>query len=121
MSDMKPKAAIITLGGVDYPLMFTLNAIDDIQDHFNIAIGDLGTLFEDDQKKIKAVRYLLTVLVNEGLDCEADETGEQRPHVTERFVGRKINTQNMNELVTAIYGAFSGSLPDAEENPQTGQ
>ena len=51
MSDMKPKAAIITLGGVDYPLMFTLNAIDDIQDHFNIAIiclrsnADDGTWF----------------------------------------------------------------------------
>ena len=56
---------------------FTLNAIDDIQDKFDISIENLTELFDNSKTNIKAIRYLLTVLINEGIDYKNDETGEK--------------------------------------------
>lgn len=114
MSDLKPKGTKLKLGNNEYGLRFTLNAIDDIQDYFDISIQDLGKLFKDPKNQIKNLRYLLTVLINEDIDCVKDETGEDKPHVSERFVGRHIDAQNMNQMITAIYKSFSDGSPKPE-------
>jgi hypothetical protein len=38
MSDLKPKGTKIQLGNQQYGMRFTLNAIDDIQEHFDVPI-----------------------------------------------------------------------------------
>lgn len=116
MSDMKPKNTKIILGGKEYGLRFTLNAIDDVQEHLDMPISQLPTILNDEMKRIKGLRYLLTVLINEAIDCEIDEGGENRPHVEERFVGRQINADNVNSLVSAVYASFSGATPDSGED-----
>ena len=115
MSDMNTKSTGLILNGKEYGLRFTVNAIDDIQEHFDIAIGELGTLFEDPKKQMKSIRYLLTVLINEGIDCKNDETGEKTPHVDERFVGRQINMSNISEVRSAIFGSFNSKLSEEED------
>lgn len=117
MSDMNPKPTTIILGGKEYGLLFTLNAIDDIQDKFDISIENLTELFDNSKTNIKAIRYLLTVLINEGIDYKNDETGEKTPHVNERFVGRQINAQNMQEAIQAIVSSFSSGAPEGDESP----
>jgi hypothetical protein len=116
MSDMNPKPTPIKLGDKEYGLLFTINAIDDIQDHFDIAILDITELLNDPKKQIKAIRYLLTVLINEGIDWQNDHGGDE-PHVDERYVGRLITAQNINYVVGSILAAFSSGAPESDETP----
>ena len=118
MSDLKPKPVTIELGGKEYGLLFTLNAIDDIQDRLDIPISGIGDLLSDERMAFKGLRILLTILINEAIDDA--ETGG--PHVEERWVGRKITMDKIDELKDAIYASFADALPEGEdENPPTGQ
>lgn len=116
MSDLRPKGTKIKLGNNEYGLRFTLNAIDDIQDHFDMAIEDLNKLFDDSKTRFKNLKYLLTLLINEDIDCIKDETGEEKAYVDERFVGRHINSNNMREIMRTILKAFTSSTPEADED-----
>lgn len=115
MSDLRPTGTKITLGDKEYILYFDLNAIDDIQDHFDISIAELPDLMKDDRKTYKVLKYLLSVLINEGID--EFETGEK--HTNEREIGRKLNMSNISEVSSKIMEAFSGSTPvsDEEDDP----
>lgn len=115
MSDLRPKGTKIKLGKEEYGLRFTLNAIDDIQDHFDMAIEDLNKLFDDSKTRFKNLKYLLTLLINEDIDCVNDETGEEIPHVDERFVGRHIDSNNMKEIMETILRAFTNATPESDE------
>lgn len=116
MSDLRPKGTKIKLGKEEYGLRFTLNAIDDIQDHFDIPISELTNLFKDEKKQIKSLRYLLTLLINEDIDCTNDETGETKPLLDERYVGRHIDSKNMQEVMSTILRAFSSATPETDED-----
>lgn len=116
MSDMNPKATKIILNGKEYGLRFTLNAIDDIQDHFNTPIENITELFENTKTSIKAIRYLLTVLINEDIDYKNDINGTNEPHLDERQIGRMITAQNMKEMVQAILSSFSSSVPESDDD-----
>jgi hypothetical protein len=110
MSDLRPKKPTIILGEKEYPMLFSLNVIDEIQDHFDVPISQLTELLKDERNAFKSVKFILAQLINEGFaDEESDET------VTERFIGRKITTQNIKEITIAILKAFSGSIPETDE------
>lgn len=111
MSDLRPKPRKIELGGKEFGLLFSINAIDDIQDHFDIPIASLIDLLRDERKIFKNLRYLLTVLINEAIDDE--ENGQ--PHVEERWVGRKITPENIHGLSESILQAFSEGSPEVED------
>lgn len=111
MSDLRPKPAMINLSGKEYGLLFTINAIDDIQDKFDAPISDIGELMQDYKKTYKVLRYLLTVLINEAIDDA--ENGE--PHVTEKYIGRKLTPDNIPALQTAIFAAFSAGSPETDD------
>lgn len=120
MSDLRPKPYKIKLGGQEFGLLFSLNSIDEIQDHFNISISQLTELMNDERSVFKNLRYLLTVLINEAIDDENDgfsstESKEQRLHVDERWVGRKISTNNFKQLTNDILRAFAEGSPESEE------
>ena len=124
MSDMKPKGTKIEIGGREFGLRFTLNAIDDIQDHFDTPISELGALLDNEKTRIKTIRYLLTVLINEDIDCIEDETSEKQQHITERWLGRKVDMQNAGGIISKIVKALSGSMPETEDeipNAESGQ
>ena len=79
-------------------LLFSLNVIDEMQDKF----GGFDKLAEMLKGKdgIKNLRWLLTLLLNEGAD-----DGEEQ--LTEKQVGKMIHTGNFNEVKTAIFKAFA--------------
>lgn len=79
-------------------LLFSLNAIDEMQDKF----GGFDRLDEvlSGNESIKNLRWLLTLLLNEG----ASDNEEQ---LTEKQVGKLIHTGNFIEVKNAIFAAFS--------------
>ena len=115
MSAIKDGRYPIELGGKQRHLLFSLNALDEIQDKFG-GYDKLGEVFNQENKDwIKNTKWLLTLLVNEGAN-------EGEPEVTEQQVGRWIHTGNIITVQSAILKAFSvgsnGDKEEAEENEE---
>jgi hypothetical protein len=122
MSDLNPTNTIIKLNGKEYGMRFTINSIDAIQDHFDIEIINLPEVLKNNKTVFRNIRYVLTVLINEGIDCHNDETGENNPHVDEAFVGRNLDLSNIAGLRKDVYKSLSDGIPktdstEGDENP----
>lgn len=116
MSDLRPKPAKIILGDKEYGLLFTLNAIDEIQDRFDIPISELSTLMQDERQVFKVLKALIAILINEAIDDS--ESGQ--PHVDEKYVGRKITVADIGTLKDKIFSAFTAGTPESDDpNPQS--
>lgn len=112
MSAIKDGRYPINLNGKEYYLLFSLNALDALQDKYG-GYDKLGEVFDEKNKDIfKDLRWLLTLLINEGLD-----EGEQE--LTEQRVGKLIHLGNIGEIKTAIYKSFAYGVSGGEENEET--
>ena len=100
MSAIKDGRYPVYVGGKERHLLFSLNALDEIQDKFG-GYDKLAEVFNQENKEwIKNTKWLLALLINEGA-----EEGEQE--VTEKQVGRWIHTGNIVEVQSAILKAFA--------------
>ncbi|MDL2206495.1 hypothetical protein LJC33_06235 [Eubacteriales bacterium OttesenSCG-928-N13] len=108
MSAIKDGRYPITLDKERY-LLFSLNAIDEMQDKF----GGFDKLDEmlSGKDSIKNLRWLLTVLLNEGAE-------EGEAELTEKEVGRLIHTGNFLEVKNSIFKAFSMGNSGTPEPPE---
>lgn len=90
-------------------LLFSLNAIDEMQDKFG-GFDRLDKVLSGSDS-IKNLRWLLTVLLNEGAE-------EGEAELTEKQVGKLIHTGNFAEVKTAIFKAFSMGNTGSPEPPE---
>jgi Ran GTPase-activating protein (RanGAP) involved in mRNA processing and transport len=87
--------------------------IDELQDRFG-SFDMLGEVLKG-QDGIKNLRWLLTLLLNEGAD-------ENESPLTEREVGKMIHTGNFLDVKTSIFKAFSlGSSGGEDAEQEEGQ
>ena len=103
-------------------LLFSLNAMDEMQDKF----GDLGELDKvmSGKDRFKAVRWLLCLLLNEG-------AAEGEALLTEKEVGKMIHAGNMAYAQKCIYKSIAigqngteettAELDDSDEDDETEQ
>lgn len=106
----------MTLKGKEYRLLFTLNALDEIQTKFG-GYDNLNEIFNQSNPDwVKDTKWLLTLLINEGL-LEEDENAEI---MEEQRVGRLIHVGNLAEVQRAIYASFAaGTAGDGENTRET--
>lgn len=97
MSAIKDGRLPITLDKERH-LLFSLNVIDEMQDKFG-SFDKLDVVLKG-KDSIKNLRWLLTLLINEG-------AGDDEEPLTEKAVGKMIHTGNFNEVKTAIFKAFA--------------
>lgn len=90
-------------------LLFSLNAIDEMQDKFG-GFDRLDTVLSG-KESIKNLRWLLTVLLNEG-------AAEDEEPLTEKQVGKLIHTGNFADVKAAIFKAFSMGNTGSPEPPE---
>ena len=90
-------------------LLFSLNAIDEMQDKFG-GFDRLDTVLSG-KDSIKNLRWLLTMLLNEG-------AADDEEPLTEKQVGKLIHTGNFAEVKTAIFKAFSMGNNGTPEPPE---
>lgn len=114
MSALKSGAYPVTLNGKEYGLLFSLNALDAIQDKFG-SFDKLDEVFNSDNESwIKDTKWLLALLINEAQLAE-DENAEL---LTEDRVGRMVHAGNLADIQNAIFAAFArgtaGDEPTAE-------
>lgn len=121
MSEIKNGGYAVTLKGKDYNLLFSLNALDELQDKFG-GYDKLGEVFnENNQSWVKDTKWLLTLLINEGLLNE-DDNAEL---LTEQQVGRMIHVGNMKEVQQAIFASFAagtaGDKTEGDDNEENNE
>lgn len=87
-------------------LLFSLNVIDELQDKFG-GFDQLDNALQG-KDSIKNLRWLLTLLLNEG-------AGDGENPLTEKEVGRMIHVGNLSEVKTAVFKAFSYGNNSGEE------
>lgn len=111
MSALKSGAYPVTLNGKEYGLLFSLNALDEVQGKFG-GYDKLSEVFNDKNPNLfKDTRWLLTLLINEGLLAE-DENAQM---LDEKRVGRLIHAGNLQEVQSAIFKSFvQGTAGDEE-------
>ena len=102
MGALKSGAFPVELNGKEYGLLFSLNALDEMQEKFG-GYDKLSEVFNKDNPNLfKDTRWLLTLLINEALLAE-DENAQL---LEEKRVGRLIHAGNLQEVQNAIFKSF---------------
>ena len=111
MSALQNGAYPVTLNGKEYGLLFSLNALDAIQEKFG-GYDKLQEILNSDNKDLfKNIKWLFALLINEARLAD-DENAEL---LTEDRVGRIVTAGNIGEIKNAIYAAFAkGAAGDGE-------
>ena len=96
------------LKGKEYHLLFSLNALDEMQDRFG-GYDKLDKAFEQNNPNmIKDLRWLLTLIINEGME-------EDEQPLTEKRVGKLIHIGNLKQIKDAMFSAFAYSVNGGEK------
>lgn len=106
MSDIqavRPVKHTIDLGdGVEREISFSLNAMADLEEKY----GSVDAAFEKVQENsVAAIRFLFWTLLNN------DENGE----ITERQVGKLIDLQNLDEIMSTVMDYMEEAMPAIQE------
>ncbi len=125
MSDVRPKGIPIDFAGTERHLLFTLNAIDEIESQFQISVIDaLGQMYEPDTQN-KAIKEILFILLEDEVKREKFFNPDSvLKSVSEQEIGWMVNTLNRNEITFKILRAYGLSMPEMEEedpNQEGGQ
>lgn len=116
MSDLRPRAVPISIGGREYGLLFDLNAIDEIQEALDAPISTLPDLLNDPLKSPGAVRTVLTALINEAIDAGLCDAAP----VTGKEIGRALGYSDIFRAGALIMRAMFEQFPadeDGDPNP----
>ena len=118
MSAIKDGRLPITLDKERH-LLFSLNAIDELQDKF----GGFDRLDEilKGADSIKNLKWILTLLLNEGAiytQIMNEKPIDEAEVLTEQHVGRLIHTGNFADMKTAIFKAFAIGNTGSESPPE---
>ena len=125
----------ITIGDKEYPMAYTLNVMEEIQENFGTIenwgkalqpepyekieidkiTGVEKTVIVSPEPKIKDIKWTFTQFINEGIDIENEEKGEKRPFVTEKQVGRLISAVGMDTVTHELMNVTVASNKTDED------
>ena len=117
MSDLRPVGIPIELGGVERHFLFTLNAIDTVQSHYNSTMFEaLDKLFDANEQN-EALKFFTMTLIKDEVEREKwKNPSSDLKEVSEKEVGWMIHVENMGIVTTAILSAYRISVPESNEN-----
>lgn len=119
--------AKLKLGGEEYRLLFTVNAIEKIEEEMGESIDSLSKwLYEINDKDIVVgfkytnVARVIHILINESLAMVEENTKSEQNYLSIEQVKRRISNVNIAECTSAVARAFNLSFLDDDhnENPE---
>ncbi len=114
MSDLRPHGVEIELGGQKRNLLFTINAIDEIQAKCNLPLMDAVKYVAQaadgimDYDTIDRMRSITAALLNS--ECHGE--------LKEAEVGELLTLGNYRQMAWAILEAYGISMPDPDEEDE---
>jgi hypothetical protein len=116
MRILRPKGTPIELEGEQFNLLFTVDVIDDIQEHFdNDIVSVLNSMREDSRKGYKVIAYVLMTLINAALERDGLED-----RYNLKRISQYITNNTARELIPLIIYTFNNDAPPSEEKDPNG-
>ena len=103
--------------GKKYKLVFNLNVMEEIQNKYG-TVSRWGTITDGGKKNepnIKALRFGITCMINEGIEIDNDDNGTDNPLLTEKQVGRIISELGIDDVAEQMQNTVVGSTQSTEK------
>lgn len=111
MSALNPQGVPCTLAdGKEYRFIFSLNAIDDIEDSTQKTLRENIIDLTSEKTNRKAIRDIVAALVNDEAGRNGDKT-----RITPQEAGYLVTLENMLSVTQAVLEAYGVSMPDKED------
>jgi hypothetical protein len=114
---MLGKIKHIIANGKEYPIAFTLNVMEAIQEKYGSMDAWSKVMDQADGKEIKFkdLIWILKEIINEGIDIENENNPTPRPFLTHKQVGRLISSIGMNEISGIVQNLTIESVKSDDE------
>lgn len=117
---MIDKLNYIEVDGKKYPMAFSLNVMERVQEEYGSMQAWSETLQPSSgEPKIKDVIWTFKELINEGIEIENEKSGGDRQPITHKQAGRLIT--NIKEVTEKMTEIVTKSLKTENPNAQTTQ
>lgn len=117
---MLDKLKYLETNGKKYPMAFTLNVMENVQETYGSIDEWMKTLVPSDEKgeddkeskepSIKDIKWAFKEFINEGIEIENDETGGNRPLLSLKQVGRIISDIGLKGATKTLQGVTISSV-----------
>ena len=101
---MQNKLTYIEAKDRRYPMVFNINVMEEIQEAYG-SISAWGSIVENaggGEPKVKDLKVGLTMMINEAIDIENENTNGNAPMLTSKQVGRLITEVGFAEITKKI-------------------
>lgn len=114
---MKDFYGQIQYKGRDYTLAFNFNVMEAVQEEYG-TVEHWGELTDatDKEPNLKAVIFGFTEMLNEGIDIDNEEKGENTPFLTKKQVGRMITDIGLEEVAVQLNDTVVEAVKNEEKN-----
>ena len=102
-----------------FPLVFTLNVMESIQEKYGTIEAWSNLIQRDGEPDIKALKFFITEAINEGLEIEAERTGEKPKAITSKKAGRILTEIGLSGAASKIMATISDSVEMDEVGKNT--
>lgn len=115
---MQDISGSIEVDGKVYPFVFNLNVMEAIQTEYGTLDkwGELSDGTDGGEPNAKAVIFGFREMINEGLDIQAEKTGEDYKPLTARQVGRVVWAYGLAEATKKMNDAVTESTQSTAKN-----
>lgn len=103
-------------GDTEYPLAFTMNVIEKIQEKYG-SYEKWVDMTDGKEKEVNigALKFGITEMINEGIDIENENLETKRVFLTPKQVGRIITELGMKKLTDKVQETVIESTKNEEE------
>ncbi len=98
-----------------FPLVFTLNVMESIQEKYGTIEVWSNLIQRDGEPDIKALKFFITEAINEGLEIEAEKTGEKPKAITAKKAGRILTEIGLSGVASKIMNTVAESIQSETE------
>lgn len=86
----------------NYPIVFNLNVMEEIQDQYG-TLDRWGELTQGDgEPRVKDLKNGILAMINEGIEIENEENGTNNPLLTAKQIGRIMTEVGIATIVEKI-------------------
>ena len=114
---MKEKITYLeTSDGIKYPMIFTLNVMESIQEEYG-SLDKWKELMKEDEPNIKALKFGFGEMLNEGIEIENETAETKRELLNPKQIGRIITEAGINIVAQKIgENVVASTKTDAPKN-----
>lgn len=125
MSDLRPRGIPIEINGVERKILFTLNAIDMIQEKYKKTLSEVLDMMLEGNLSDHVLRDVLLILLEDEREREKYKDPDINiEQLTVKELGWFLSIDNQYDVMKLIFRAYGISIPEPEEddpNQESGQ